>query len=441
MKALFLIINCIVVFTLANIVNLSTLIFPILFIPLLVVLFILINIKPTPIDKRIPTKALKICNNGCSLLIIFLITVTSSIVFNIFLFMIPLPIIGANIGLNLVVLFFVEAVVFWNGIIRVYLTSLQLGIRIRVIGIICGMIPIANLIALIKIIKTASKEVSFETYRSELDKSRKDLQICQTKYPILLVHGVFFRDFKYVYYWGRIPEALKNNGATIYYGEHRSAASVADCGIELAEKIKNIVTSTGCEKVNIIAHSKGGLDSRYAISQLGCEEYVASLTTINTPHRGCLFARYLLNNTAESVKNTIASGYNNIMNTFGEKNSDFMAAVTDLTDENCAELNKLMPDSDKIFKQSVGSRLNRAVNGKFPLNFTYPLVKQFGGENDGLVSKTSFEWGEKFTYITVNGKRGISHGDMIDLNRENIPDFDVREFYVQLVADLKSKGY
>ena len=29
---------------------------------------------------------------------------------------------------------------------------------------------------------------------------------------------------------------------------------------------------------------------------------------------------------------------------------------------------------------------------------------------------------------------------MIDLNRENIPDFDVREFYVQLVRDLKVRG-
>jgi triacylglycerol lipase len=31
------------------------------------------------------------------------------------------------------------------------------------------------------------------------------------------------------------------------------------------------------------------------------------------------------------------------------------------------------------------------------------------------------------------GERGISHGDVVDLNRENIPDFDVREFYVNLV--------
>jgi triacylglycerol lipase len=37
--------------------------------------------------------------------------------------------------------------------------------------------------------------------------------------------------------------------------------------------------------------------------------------------------------------------------------------------------------------------------------------------------------------------RGISHADMIDLNRENISGFDVREFYVQLVADLKRRGF
>lgn len=37
--------------------------------------------------------------------------------------------------------------------------------------------------------------------------------------------------------------------------------------------------------------------------------------------------------------------------------------------------------------------------------------------------------------------RGISHGDVIDLNRENIKGFDVREFYINLVSDLREKGF
>lgn len=44
-------------------------------------------------------------------------------------------------------------------------------------------------------------------------------------------------------------------------------------------------------------------------------------------------------------------------------------------------------------------------------------------------------------YITVKGKRGVSHADMIDLNRENIDEFDVREFYVGLVSELKEMGF
>ena len=43
--------------------------------------------------------------------------------------------------------------------------------------------------------------------------------------------------------------------------------------------------------------------------------------------------------------------------------------------------------------------------------------------------------------INISFKRGISHGDVIDLNRENIPGYDVREFYVDLVSDLKDKGF
>ena len=49
--------------------------------------------------------------------------------------------------------------------------------------------------------------------------------------------------------------------------------------------------------------------------------------------------------------------------------------------------------------------------------------------------------GSNFIYLKPQGRRGISHGDVIDLNRENIDTFDVREFYVDLVSDLKRRGF
>ncbi len=82
-----------------------------------------------------------------------------------------------------------------------------------------------------------------------------------------------------------------------------------------------------------------------------------------------------------------------------------------------------------------------AYSARFPLNLTYDLVKRFDGENDGLVSISSALWGNVYQELHLKGRRGISHGDLIDLNRENIREFDVREFYVNLVNDLKKKGF
>lgn len=328
----------------------------------------------------------------------------------------------------------VEALIFWNGMISVYCSSVQLGIRLRTAGMICGMIPVVHLFMLGVIIRTVSAEVETELEKYRLNEARRDKKICATKYPILLVHGVFFRDSRYLSYWGRIPAELEKNGAEIFYGNQPSAASVDDCGAELAARIKEVA---GGGKVNIIAHSKGGLDAICAAGRHGAAEYTASITTVNTPHRGCEFADYLLNKIPDGVLKKIAGTYNAALSGLGEKNSDFEAAVRDLTASARAEAS---PALEGIFCQSVGSRLDRAVGGRFPLNFTYNLVKYFDGPNDGLVSEKSFPWGERYTCLAAAGKRGISHGDMIDLNRENIPGFDVREFYVRLVADLKDRG-
>ncbi|MDE7358313.1 MAG: triacylglycerol lipase, partial [Lachnospiraceae bacterium] len=169
--------------------------------------------------------------------------------------------------------------------------------------------------------------------------------------------------------------------------------------------------------------------------------YVASLTTINTPHRGCIFADYLLEKIPEKIQKSVARKYNTALKKFGDASPDFLSAVRDLTASACALRNEKLPDHPDVCYQSVGSQMNRASGGRFPLNMAYPLVRHFDGANDGLVSLESARWGESFIQLTVPGGRGISHGDMIDLNRENIPGFDIREFYVNLVANLKNRGF
>lgn len=410
-----------------------------------VFLFLFINLFPRLTFHQSAGRRNRILEDGAALLKLFLTTTIAESLFAIqySLFLKPDGTgIGYGIGrlISLLLIILMEAVLFWNGIIRVYTTSVQLGIKWRVIGIVCGWIPFVHIWALCRIISITANEAAFEEEKYLLNQVRAKSRICETKYPLLLVHGVFFRDFRFFNYWGRIPYALKQNGAAIYYGSQQSAASVSACGQELADRIRSIVRETGCKKVNIIAHSKGGLDSRYAISACGAAPFVASLTTINTPHRGCIFADYLLQKIPLKVQNSVARKYNAALKKFGDANPDFLSAVQDLTASACARRNETLSDRPDILYQSVGSKMNCAASGRFPLNMAYPLVRHFDGENDGLVSLESAVWGKHFTRLTVPDGRGISHGDMIDLNRENIPGFDVREFYVNLVKDLKEKG-
>ncbi len=411
------------------------------------ILFLLLNLIPSPYTKELKSKKLRLAADGNILLKLFLGTTSISIIIFLFAIIKYIPsfsfheFINTLLFKNCILIVIVESIIFWNGMIRILINSNQLGIKMRLIATICGMIPLIHLIVLSRMLLIVDNEVAIENNRLIVDEKRKDKKICKTKYPILMVHGIFFRDFPNFNYWGRIPGELIKNGAEIYYGNHESANSVVDAAEQIKNRINEILKETGAEKVNIIAHSKGGLDSRYAISKLGMDDYIASLTTINTPHRGCEFAEYLLNKVPEKKQNMIAKAYNKILLNLGDKSPDFLPAVKNLTAEFCRKFNEEVLDSKKVYYQSVGSKLNLPTGGRFPLNFSFYLVNEFDGDNDGLVGENSCSWGEKFQFVTTYGKRGISHGDMIDLNRENFDGFDVQEFFVNLVSDLREKGF
>lgn len=398
--------------------------------------FIYVNIKPGRYSAK--NRRLRVLFGGGDLLLLFLCTslVTAAA------FLYTAFAVSSSVGFLItygVTAVLLEAAVFWNGMLRVYATSVQLGIKWRVLGAVFGMIPVLNLIFLVKIITVTREEALFETAKEKLNDARKSEKICETKYPVLLVHGVFFRDSKLLNYWGRIPKELADNGARVYYTYQQSALSVEESAAEIKKRIDELCAETGAQKVNIIAHSKGGLDARYAISRLGANEKTASLTTINTPHRGCVFVDRLFDTVSKETRDRIAAVYNAALKKLGDTSPDFISAVTSLKSSVCEVFDKDINDMPNLLYQSVGSKAKNAHGGKFPLNISYPLVKRFDGENDGLVAVTSMAHGD-FTLVTVSGKRGVTHADMIDLNRENIKGFDVREFYVSLVSDLKRRG-
>lgn len=328
---------------------------------------------------------------------------------------------------------------FW-GVISIAIGSRQIKVKNHIFMLTFWWCPILNIILLRNFCQTARREYVVEYDRIELENARAESQICRTKYPLLLVHGIFFRDWQIFNYWGRIPASLIRNGAIVYYGNQQSTRAVSDGGREIRDTILRILEETGAEKVNIIAHSKGGLDSRYAISCLGMDKYVATLTTISTPHKGCDMVDYLLDKLPDWLAEAIARRYNKIFAKLGDKNPDFMAGVRDLSAKRAKSYDSEMPDSPLVSYRSVMSVMRSAGSAGFPLNVGFMLVKRLNGANDGLVWEESARHGA-YQLIESPFKRGISHGDTIDLKRENIHGFDVREFYVDLVKNLCQEGY
>ncbi len=330
-------------------------------------------------------------------------------------------------------------ILLWNGILRMFFTSRRLRLSVRLLMLLAMWVPVVNLLVLLRAMGKVHQEYEFECYKESVRRMRAESDLCGTRYPLIMVHGVGFRDLRYFNYWGRIPRELARYGATVYYGNQEAFATVSRNGEDICRKIREVVEETGCGRVNIIAHSKGGLDSRYAVSRLGAAPYVASLTTISSPHRGCRFVDYAMK-LPDGLYRAVAGIFDNVFLKFGDSHPDFYEATRQFSTAASARFNEEVPDVPGIYYQSYTSVMKNCLSDPL-LTIPYLMIKPLEGENDGLVSTGSAQWGRFRGVVRNSRNRGISHGDIIDLKREDYRDFDVVEFYVKLVAELKDMGF
>ncbi len=327
-----------------------------------------------------------------------------------------------------------------NGCLRVLICCHRLGIVKRVLICLCIWIPVVNLFLLHYLSRAAKDEYFIHVQRHQTASVRQASQDCATKYPLIMVHGIGFRDLKYFNYWGRIPRYLTANGAHVYYGHQKAWGTIEENAAAIGLTIDRALSETGAEKVNIIAHSKGGLDSRYAITHLGYGSKVASLTTMSTPHQGSRLLDFL-NALPEPVFRKLAHMLDRSFETFGDDQPDCYASAQQLAPAYCKEFNEKTPDIAGVLYQSYASTMKFSFSDSL-LFFPHLLLWLMTGEkNDGLVTESSAKWGTFLGTLKSKSLRGISHGDMIDLKREDIKGFDSIETYQQIVQNLKEKGY
>ncbi|MBQ9605483.1 MAG: triacylglycerol lipase, partial [Firmicutes bacterium] len=128
----------------------------------------------------------------------------------------------ADLVVTLIVLWLLGA----SGTLRVLCTSTWLSVIKRIICIIFLQFPITNAIVMLYMIRVSALEYEFFSFKEIRQERRRIMSnLCKTKYPILMVHGVGFRDLRYFNYWGRIPNELEANGAKVFYGNQEGWAT------------------------------------------------------------------------------------------------------------------------------------------------------------------------------------------------------------------------
>lgn len=259
------------------------------------------------------------------------------------------------------------------------------------------------------------------------------------KHPVLLCHG-----------YGAIASLLKPSplyDVALLMRKHNVAAFAPNIvpyatietraegwsGViqKLSEKIKT-------DKVNIIAHSMGGLDIRYAISEFNIAPHVASLTTVCTPHRGTSLAELTLK-TPDLIRDKVVDFLDWMGNSlYPQTKSDSVGSVAQLTREYVTEVfNTSIIDTEDIpfysYTSAVGKGTDHPIKviAKYQNNFIFEKE----GPNDGFVSVASGKWGKHIK--TAN----ISHLEQINLRVKNDRKKLFDAFWLDVIKMLESEGH
>ena len=239
----------------------------------------------------------------------------------------------------------------------------------------------------------------------------------KTKYPIVLAHGMgAFNSIGPVSSWYAIPENLAQNGATVYSTKVSTINSSDARGEQLLTQVKQIAALTPTGKVNLIGHSHGGQSVRYVLGV--APQYVASVTTIASPHKGTPIADVLLGTLAADrsklltpVAATALNGFGllvSLLSGGGSYPQDSLVGFESISSKGSAEFNARFPagvpktacgsgvaqnNGVRFYSWSGGKQLTNPVDASDAALAATSLV--FSGDvNDGLVGSCSSHFGQ-----------------------------------------------
>jgi triacylglycerol esterase/lipase EstA (alpha/beta hydrolase family) len=118
--------------------------------------------------------------------------------------------------------------------------------------------------------------------------------------PVILCHGYMHNRSAFFLLGYRLRKAGWIN--TIAPNFKPAAAEVSYFAERLSETVSLALQRSGCEKVDLIGHSMGGLVVRYFIEMLGGAERVNCAITLGSPHMGAKTAALAFFKSAEKFR-------------------------------------------------------------------------------------------------------------------------------------------
>jgi len=280
----------------------------------------------------------------------------------------------------------------------------------------------------------------------------------QTKYPIVLVHGLFgFDNIGPLEYFYGVPADLRANGAQVYVSQVSAANSTEVRGEQLLSYVKQVLAVTGAAKVNLIGHSHGGPTARYVASV--APNLVASVTSVAGPNQGAALADALngslpAGSLSRSVVASVVNAFASVIElasgaATAAQNSS--AALNSLSSAGMASFNAKHPDGLPTTACGQGTELVNGVryyswsgaqpytNALDPVDPALALTALVygGAKNDGLVGSCSSHLG-----TVIRDDYAMNHLDEVNQTAGIVNWFEVdpKSLYRLQANRLKNAG-
>ncbi|MBB1332804.1 MULTISPECIES: lipase family alpha/beta hydrolase [unclassified Pseudoalteromonas] len=252
----------------------------------------------------------------------------------------------------------------------------------------------------------------------------------QTKYPIVLAHGLMgFDDVLGVDYFYRVPASLSRDGAQVFVTAVSSLNSSEQRGEQLLQQVEQIIALTGTTKVNLIGHSQGAQSIRYVASLR--PDLVASATSVGGVNFGSPVADVVRQGLTpgsklEGIAKTAFDAFGGLIALLSDNSQlpqDALGALESLTTEGALAFNQKYPEGLPAEQCQQGPMY--ASNGVYYFSWsgTRTLTNIFDpsdaalaitailvpGDDDGLVSRCSSHLG----YVLKDNYR-MNHLDEVN---------------------------